>query len=281
MKGTIIDFDETEKVGLILSEDGNRYEFDLSQWKSKNKTPELDNEVDFVINEDKVCDIYSLNKVNDANKTKNNNDLQNHFDSDIKKINFTEIENTIDAKLDAEVYNPEVRKKGKQMAIKYFLISLVVLVFEMILITLSNEAKWYLLSIILGFIFFITILVSITVIMPVVLPDKLLRIIMNIQRKKDILEEYKKHLKIINYTPNNLYFDNLEIINVRESTLEEAENKLLKKAYELKADAIINYSNQFNTISSVNTSGFGSAKTISTSVKAVNTLSGLAIKVKG
>ncbi len=117
-------------------------------------------------------------------------------------------------------------------------------------------------------------------IMPVVLPDKLLRIIMNIQRKKDILEEYKKHLKIINYTPNNLYFDNLEIINVRESTLQEAENKLLKKAYELKADAIINYSNQFNTISSVNTSGFGSAKTISTSVKAVNTLSGLAIKVK-
>ena len=27
MKGTIIDFDENEKVGLILSEDGNRYEF--------------------------------------------------------------------------------------------------------------------------------------------------------------------------------------------------------------------------------------------------------------
>ena len=48
MKGTIIDFDEVEKNGLILAEDGNRYSFDLSNWKSKNKSPEIDFEVDFI-----------------------------------------------------------------------------------------------------------------------------------------------------------------------------------------------------------------------------------------
>ena len=33
---------------LILAEDGNRYSFDLSTWKSKNKIPEIDFEVDFI-----------------------------------------------------------------------------------------------------------------------------------------------------------------------------------------------------------------------------------------
>ena len=51
MKGTIIDFDEIEKSGLILAEDGNRYLFELNNWKSKNKIPEIDAEVDFVVNE--------------------------------------------------------------------------------------------------------------------------------------------------------------------------------------------------------------------------------------
>ena len=45
MKGTIIDFDEIEKSGLILAEDGNRYLFELNNWKSKNKIPEIDAEV--------------------------------------------------------------------------------------------------------------------------------------------------------------------------------------------------------------------------------------------
>ena len=45
MKGTIIDFDEIEKSGLILAEDGNRYLFELNNWKSKNKIPEIAAEV--------------------------------------------------------------------------------------------------------------------------------------------------------------------------------------------------------------------------------------------
>lgn len=275
MKGTIIDFDETEKVGLILSEDGNRYEFDLSQWKSKNKTPELDNEVDFVINEDKVCDIYSLNKANDIIKTKNNNDLQNHFDSDIKKINFTEIEN----KVDDELKNGESFNKERDELKKGFLwIVLPVLAAQIIFLAIAFSNRWDSPLLMLPILTtFLTMLFAIFLAIRILIPRKLFNIIV---KNSNILTEYEKQLKIINYTPSNLNFENIKIINVSGDTLEEATKELLKQAYELKADAIINYSNQFNTISSVSTTGFGSAKRLSTSVTTVNTLSGLAIKVK-
>lgn len=275
MKGTIIDFDETEKVGLILSEDGNRYEFDLSQWKSKNKTPELDNEVDFVINEDKVCDIYSLNKANDVIKTKNNNDLQNHFDSDIKKINFTEIEN----KVDDELKNGESFNKERDELKKGFLwIVLPVLAAQVIFLVIAFSNRWDSPLLMLPILTtFLTMLFAIFLAIRILIPRKLFNIIV---KNSNILTEYEKQLKIINYTPSNLNFENIKIINVSGDTLEEATKELLKQAYELKADAIINYSNQFNTISSVSTTGFGSAKRLSTSVTTVNTLSGLAIKVK-
>ncbi|MGJ0364464.1 hypothetical protein [Aliarcobacter cryaerophilus] len=275
MKGTIIDFDETEKVGLILSDDGNRYEFDLSQWKSKNKTPELDNEVDFVINEDKVCDIYSLNKANDVIKTKNNNDLQNHFDSDIKKINFTEIEN----KVDDELKNGESFNKERDELKKGFLwIVLPVLAAQIIFLAIAFSNRWDSPLLMLPILTtFLTMLFAIFLAIRILIPRKLFNIIV---KNSNILTEYEKQLKIINYTPSNLNFENIKIINVSGDTLEEATKELLKQAYELKADAIINYSNQFNTISSVSTTGFGSAKRLSTSVTTVNTLSGLAIKVK-
>lgn len=275
MKGTIIDFDETEKVGLILSEDGNRYEFDLSQWKSKNKTPELDNEVDFVINEDKVCDIYSLNKANDVIKTKNNNDLQNHFDSDIKKINFTEIEN----KVDDELKNGESFNKERDELKKGFLwIVLPVLAAQIIFLAIAFSNRWDSPLLMLPILTtFLTMLFTIFLAIRILIPRKLFNIIV---KNSNILTEYEKQLKIINYTPSNLNFENIKIINVSGDTLEKATKELLKQAYELKADAIINYSNQFNTISSVSTTGFGSAKRLSTSVTTVNTLSGLAIKIK-
>lgn len=275
MKGTIIDFDETEKVGLILSDDGNRYEFDLSQWKSKNKTPELDNEVDFVINEDKVCDIYSLNKANDVIKTKNNNDLQNHFDSDIKKINFTEIEN----KVDDELKNGESFNKERDELKKGFLwIVLPVLAAQIIFLAIAFSNRWDSPLLMLPILTtFLTMLFAIFLAIRILIPRKLFNIIV---KNSNILTEYEKQLKIINYTPSNLNFENIKIINVSGDTLEEATKELLKQAYELKADAIINYSNQFNTISSVSTTGFGSAKRLSTSVTTVNTLSGLAIKIK-
>lgn len=283
MKGTIVDFDEVEKSGLILSEDGNRYSFDLSKWKSKNKSPELDIEVDFVVDGNQANDVYYLNKNNLEVKTTNEkveSPIQNQSYSDIKKINFEEIENKIDNEIINEINDIEKYKKEKKQTTKSFLISLPILLVEVIFIALSNEAKWYFLSLILGLVFIITALSSVLLLISILMPKKLGNKLIKMQRKSNIINEYKKYLKIINYTPNNLNFDNIKIINVRANTLEEAENKLLNEAYELKADAIINYSNQFNTISSVNTSGIGSSKSVSTSVTAVNSVSGLAIRVR-
>jgi hypothetical protein len=33
MKGTIIDFNETARNGLISGDDSNRYQFDIVEWK--------------------------------------------------------------------------------------------------------------------------------------------------------------------------------------------------------------------------------------------------------
>ncbi|MCT7570415.1 hypothetical protein N5U00_10565 [Aliarcobacter butzleri] len=283
MKGTIVDFDEIEKRGLILAEDGNRYPFDLSKWKSKNKSPELDVEVDFVVDENQVSDIYSLSKNIPEVKATNEkveNPIQNQSYSDIKKINFEEIENKIDTEINNEINDTEKYIKEKKEARKSFFISLPILLVEMMFITVSNDVKWYFLSLILGLIFIITALISVLLLIRILMPKKLENKLIKMERKSNIINEYKKYLKIINYTPNNLNFDNIKIINVKANTLEEAENKLLNEAYELRADAIINYSNQFNTISNVRTTGIGSGKSVSTSVTAVNSISGLAIKIK-
>lgn len=274
MKGTIVDFDEVEKSGLILAEDGNRYPFDLSKWKSKNKSPEVDVEVDFVVDENQVSDIYSLSKNIPEVKATNEkveNTIENQSYSDIKKINFEEMENEVDKKL---VDITEFKEKKKELrGILLTAISLFIGAITLIMYIDKNNPIGMLLALVI-FVSSVAILViSVQLLIPKKLFDK-------IHRNDKILLEYEKHLKIINYTPNNLNFENVKIINARASTLEGAEKILLQEAYDLKADAIINYSNQFNTISSVNTSGFGSSKSVSTSVTAVNSISGLAIKVK-
>lgn len=63
MKGTILDFDENDKKGLILGEDENRYFFDYEkEWKNKNKNPEIDSTVDFIVKDDVATEIFSLTK---------------------------------------------------------------------------------------------------------------------------------------------------------------------------------------------------------------------------
>ncbi|WP_141051819.1 hypothetical protein [Aliarcobacter cryaerophilus] len=107
MKGTIIDFDEIEKSGLILAKDGNRYSFDLSNWKSKNKIPEIDAEVDFISNENSATDVFCLTKNSNAKVEKTieivEKPIQNKSYSDIKKIDFEKLEN--------EINNPETIKR--------------------------------------------------------------------------------------------------------------------------------------------------------------------------
>ena len=106
------------------------------------------------------------------------------------------------------------------------------------------------------------------------------QILLKLTKKGILIDEYKKHLKIINYTPNSLEFDSIKIINISDKSLEKANNKLIEEAYNLKADAIINYSHQTSTTSNVRTSGWANNKSIKTDTLTLNIISGLAIKVK-
>ena len=106
------------------------------------------------------------------------------------------------------------------------------------------------------------------------------QILLKLTKKGILIDEYKKHLKIINYTPNNLDFESMGIITVSDKYLENANTKLIKEAFSLKADAIINYSHQISTASNVRTSGWANNKSIKTDILTQNIISGLAIKVK-
>ncbi len=68
MKGKILDFNIQESKGVILSDDGNRYNFVTSEWKSQ-KVPNVNQLVDFNVNGNIAEAIYlQQNSVDDKSK---------------------------------------------------------------------------------------------------------------------------------------------------------------------------------------------------------------------
>ncbi|EGQ7973476.1 TM2 domain-containing protein [Vibrio parahaemolyticus] len=57
MKGSILNFDETTRQGIISGEDGNRYELNMSEWKS-SQLPKTGSKVDFTASENTAQEIY-------------------------------------------------------------------------------------------------------------------------------------------------------------------------------------------------------------------------------
>ncbi len=57
MKGSILNFDETTRQGIISGEDGNRYELNMSEWKS-SQLPKAGGKVDFSPSDNTAQDIY-------------------------------------------------------------------------------------------------------------------------------------------------------------------------------------------------------------------------------
>ena len=49
MKGKILDFNSESRTGIITADDGNRYNFDVAQWKS-SVLPKSGAKVDFSVN---------------------------------------------------------------------------------------------------------------------------------------------------------------------------------------------------------------------------------------
>lgn len=68
MKGKILGYDNSSNEGAIKGTDGNRYTFQLTEWKGGD-TPKAEILVDFVSNEDCALKIYPI-KDTDAEKSK-------------------------------------------------------------------------------------------------------------------------------------------------------------------------------------------------------------------
>ena len=58
MKGTVIDFNESARTGLISGDDSNRYQFDIIEWKG-NQLPRSGLKVDFSIEGEHAKAIYA------------------------------------------------------------------------------------------------------------------------------------------------------------------------------------------------------------------------------
>lgn len=57
MKGTILDFNSESRTGIITADDGNRYTFEVAQWKS-SMLPKSGAKVDFSVNNGSAEAIY-------------------------------------------------------------------------------------------------------------------------------------------------------------------------------------------------------------------------------
>ena len=57
MKGSILDYQPDSRSGVISGEDGQRYQFDASQWQGSDEIS-AGRSIDFVVNGDKAESIY-------------------------------------------------------------------------------------------------------------------------------------------------------------------------------------------------------------------------------
>lgn len=258
MKGTILDFNNNEMVGLILGKDGNRYTFNIeTDWQNKSKFPEIDNIVDFIINDNKATQIYCLNnKSLEPIETKNNESFTNN--KIFKKIDFEKLEN--------ELNNEENLKKTKK-ELRYEFYFFIILGIGTWLIAESFKGGE-----IMGFILLLILFTSIVGTVKSFFAlffskDKL---------EEDIIEKlYKKDLTIISYVPENLNYEVIQLISAIDNSEEEAKKELITEAFKLKADAIINYKHDLTKSSVVK----GKRGRVNTEVRTTHKVEGVAIKV--
>ncbi len=70
MKGKILEYNIQNSEGVISGDDGKRYKFKSSNWKS-DKSPDANQIVDFSIDGENATDIYLDKPVNNINLSKN------------------------------------------------------------------------------------------------------------------------------------------------------------------------------------------------------------------
>lgn len=71
MKGEVLDFSLQNNSGIITTEDGTRFEFINSKWKSPNSFPKKGETVDFIANGESAIEIYSTQEQQAVSTDKN------------------------------------------------------------------------------------------------------------------------------------------------------------------------------------------------------------------
>lgn len=69
MKGKILDYNIQNNSGIILAENGERYNFVTNEWKA-SKSPSINQSVDFTVNNNVAESIYILNDSSQNSKSK-------------------------------------------------------------------------------------------------------------------------------------------------------------------------------------------------------------------
>lgn len=70
MIGKILEFNREKNTGLIITQSGNKYKFNISDWKVEDTYPKKDSSVEFMLEEEKAIFIYPTEE-DASSKTKN------------------------------------------------------------------------------------------------------------------------------------------------------------------------------------------------------------------
>ncbi len=268
MKGQILDFNEEIKTGQILGQDGNRYSFNIDEWKSKNKSPEIDIEVDFVIKDNIATEIFSLKIKTEVEQ--NHNTFQNN-NLNLKKINFEDIEK--------EMYNDKrIEDKRKETSKGFYALIAVDIIAYFFTKTGISAIAYVILFFSVPFSLFMIYPYYRLVIKKDLNPKDMAQ---NMIRESVIDEVYSNSLTILNYVPDNLNYHVIKMISSSSRNYDDAKKQLIRQAYELKADAILNLKDNTNSSSDVKSSYIPLTNTqqIKTNVVTTHRLEGIAIKL--
>ncbi|MDN5095787.1 hypothetical protein [Aliarcobacter butzleri] len=236
MKGVILDFNNDDMEGLILGNDGNRYTFNIeTDWQNKKILPEIDNLVDFIINDNKATQIYCMNnKSLEPIETKNNEIPSNNIN--FKKIDFEKIEKELNSEENIKKIKIKL-KKDFYLSIKVTISLIAIYLISYSFVEYFNIEPNMLMGIIS-----VILIILILFFMFTIWQTFLDLFFSKNKLKEDIIENlYKKDLTIISYPPEKLNYKIIELITATENTLEDAKKELILEAFRLKADAIINY----------------------------------------
>ena len=98
--------------------------------------------------------------------------------------------------------------------------------------------------------------------------------------KEKIIKEYENSMLIINYTPDDIKYKIISLIESHKDKYDKAKFDLLEKAHAIEADGIVNLQHNTNVITNVSTTYLvGGGKEIETETKENHYLKGVAIKI--